>query len=317
VGSIARIPDPIKRSVYLRECSALMQVQEDLLHGEANKVIGASLKKREEKAAREPNAASDLPPMPPPMDGDPFFPTDPGAYFPPSEAGEMPPWEDAPSPKGPSGSAYQERDIVRLLILFGSQMLPEDKVTLGEYVLADLQESLGDFDNPLYGKIASECHALLLEGKHFDQHYFIQHPQSEVANLAIEVLAEPWEYSPNWEAVWNYPLQNQPMPEQNFTLDMRQSLDRFKLRKVQKNVRAQPRARSRSVPVGRARCHAPLHEDPAKAERNPQRDRQAAGDGGVGLKWGFVRSCPLPHKCPLPPPKKNASPAQPGRHPHS
>jgi DNA primase len=234
VGSIARIPDPIKRSVYLRECSSLMQVQEQLLHGEANKIIGASLKKREEKAAREPNAASDLPPIPPPMDGDPFFPTDPGAYFPPSEAGEMPPWEESPQQKGPSGSAYQERDIVRLLILFGSHILPEDKVTLGEYVLAEIEESLGDFDNPLYGKIAAECHAMLLEGKHFDQHYFIQHPQLEVANLAIEVLAEPWEYSPNWEAVWNYPLQNQPMPEQNFSLDMRQALDRFKLRKLQK-----------------------------------------------------------------------------------
>lgn len=234
VGSIARIPDPNKRSVYLKECSALMQVQEQVLHGEANKVIGAMLKKREEKAAREPNAASDLPSMPPPTDSDPLFPTDLNSYFPPSEAGEMPSPEDNASLIGMLGSSYQERDIIRLLIQFGSHILPEENVTLGEYVLADLQESLDDFDNPLYGKIASECHAMLLEGKSFDQNYFIQHPRLEVANLAIEVLAEPWEYSPNWEAVWNYPLQNQLMPEQNFTLDMRQALDRFKLRKVQK-----------------------------------------------------------------------------------
>jgi hypothetical protein len=55
-----------------------------------------------------------------------------------------------------------------------------------------------------------------------------------VANLAIDLLAEPWEFSPNWEAMWNYPLQNQVMPERNFPLDMKQALDRFKLQKVQK-----------------------------------------------------------------------------------
>ncbi len=107
-------------------------------------------------------------------------------------------------------------------------------MSVGEYLLADIEESLGDFDNPLYGRIAAECHAMLLEGRVFDQHHFIQHERSEVANLAIDLLAEPWEFSPNWEAMWNYPLQNQPMPERNFTLDMRQALDRFKLKKVQK-----------------------------------------------------------------------------------
>ena len=75
---------------------------------------------------------------------------------------------------------------------------------------------------------------MLVQGKVFDQHYFIKHESGEVANLAIDILAEPWEFSPNWEAMWNYPLQNQPMPERNFTQDMRQALDRFKLSKVQK-----------------------------------------------------------------------------------
>ncbi|MBK6993542.1 MAG: hypothetical protein IPH31_00945 [Lewinellaceae bacterium] len=123
---------------------------------------------------------------------------------------------------------------MRLLILYGQHILPEENITVGEYLLTDIEESLGDFDNSLYGKIAAECHALLVAGKIFDQHYFIQHESGEVANLAIDLLAEPWEFSPNWEAMWNYPLQNQPMPERNFTLDMRQALDRFKLRKVQK-----------------------------------------------------------------------------------
>jgi len=237
VGSIAKIPDPIKRSVYLRECSSLLEVPEEALYNEANKHISSTLKKKAEKEARKPEAASDLPPsMPSGFDGDEFFPPEFQGDFPPSEAGELPSgWErPAPASENRVNSAYQERDIVRLLVQFGSYVLPEENVSLGEYLLADIEESLGDFDNPLYGKIALECHTMLVEGKKFDQHYFIQHESSEIANLAIDVLAEPWEFSPNWEAMWNYPLQNQVMPEQNFGLDMRQALDRFKLLKVQK-----------------------------------------------------------------------------------
>ena len=240
VGSIAKIPDTIKRSVYLRECSSLLEVPEQALYSEANKLITNILKKREDKAARQPSAASDVPQSAPPTrGGDEFFPADMGGYFPPSEAGEMPPdWEtsqsSSPSADRKAGSEFQEHDIVRLLILYGQQVLPEENITVGEYVLSDIEDSLGDFDNPLYSKIATECHAMLKAGKIFDQHYFIQHESGEVANLAIDILAEPWEFSPNWEAMWNYPLQNQPMPERNFTLDMRQALDRFKLRKVQK-----------------------------------------------------------------------------------
>ncbi|MCC7465117.1 MAG: DNA primase [Saprospiraceae bacterium] len=239
VSSIARIPDPIKRSVYLKECSALLEVSEEVLHAEANKLIGQTIRKKEEKAARQPGAASDHSMPPPPVWSDDFTQaTDPGAFFPPTEAGELPPeWGEASAPRPVERKAaaeYQERDIIRLLIQFGGQVLPHEQTTVGEYVLADIEESLGDFDNPLYSRVAAECHALLMEGKSFDQHYFIQHESADVANLAIDVLAEPWEFSPNWEAMWNYPLQNQPMPERNFILDMKQALDRFKLKKVQK-----------------------------------------------------------------------------------
>jgi hypothetical protein len=47
-------------------------------------------------------------------------------------------------------------------------------------------------------------------------------------------LTSPWEYSPNWESKWNYPLQNQKMPDLNFDADVRYALDRFKFRKLLK-----------------------------------------------------------------------------------
>ena len=232
VASIAKIPDPIKRSVYLRECSNLLEVPEGVLVAEANKLITTSLKKRDEKAARQPEAASDSPSFMPSGE----WPSE----FPPMSADEeMPPDFGMPGvpvkeTRRQNIEAVQERDIVRMLILYGNSVLEVEKVTVAEFILADIEESLGNFDNPLYGKIAAECHDMVLQGKVFDQHYFIQHESNEVCELAINLIATPWEFSPNWEAMWNYPLQNQKMPDLNFDLDMKQALLRFKLQKVMK-----------------------------------------------------------------------------------
>lgn len=219
VSSIAKIPDPIKRSVYLKECSSLLDVSEQVLVSEANKLITGALKKREEKAARQPGAASDSPEAAP----DPNFPLA-GPEF-------ASPVRDKPVSRG---DEFQERDIVRLLVQYGDQMLEKEGISVAEYILADIEESLGDFDNPLYGRIASQCHDLLVRGETFDQNYFLQHDAQEIRDLAVDLLSAPWELSPNWEERWNYPLQNQPMPDLNFDTDTRQALDRFKLRKIQK-----------------------------------------------------------------------------------
>ncbi|MCE7923589.1 MAG: DNA primase [Haliscomenobacteraceae bacterium CHB4] len=228
VASIAKIPDPIKRSVYLKECSALLEVDEKTLHSETNKLITTTIKKREEKAARQPGAASDSPGPFPDYD----WPTElPPAPADADGAPEAPAAREKPMSRG---DEFQERDIIRLLVQFGSQLLEKEGITVAEYVLADIEESLGNFDNPLYGNIASECHALLVEGKTFDQNHFLHHEQKDFSDLAIDLLTSPFEMSPNWEDMWHYPLQNQQAPELNFDLDMRQALDRFKLRKIQK-----------------------------------------------------------------------------------
>lgn len=220
MGSIAKIPDPIKRGTYLRECAALLEVSEQVLHEETNKLITSAVRKKAEREARQPGAASDSPAEAPPPDV------------------PVPDWEPAIPIRAERpmqrGDEFQERDIVRLLVQFGDRVLAEEKTTVAELVLADIEESLGDFDNPLYGRIARECHTQLVQGQPVGQAFFVSHEAKEVRDLAIDLLSTPWEYSPNWETKWNYPLQNQPMPEQNFDTDMHKSLSLFKIRKLNK-----------------------------------------------------------------------------------
>ncbi len=50
VQSISKIPDPIKRSLYIKQCAQLMEVEEDILIAESNKIIAQVIKKKQQKA---------------------------------------------------------------------------------------------------------------------------------------------------------------------------------------------------------------------------------------------------------------------------
>ncbi|MBL7802526.1 MAG: hypothetical protein JNL02_02240, partial [Saprospiraceae bacterium] len=219
VASIARIPDPIKRSVYQKECASLLDVAEPALVEETNKLITQSLKKQEERKARAPEAASDSPDAQP----NPEVPVEDPAFVRPREKNMA------------RGDEYQERDIIRLLVQFGCQTLPEG-ISVAEYILADIEDSLGNFDNPLYGKIATECHDLMFQGRTPDVEFFLQHDNPAVRELAVDLMSSAWELSPNWEERYNYPLQNQKPPEENFDLDARKAVDLFKIRKIEKMI---------------------------------------------------------------------------------
>lgn len=258
LSSIAKIPDPIKRSAYLKECAALMEMPEATLLSETNRLItGALQKKSTSTAPREaparsapPPPASPVPPKPPapsaPAGQDEFFPTEeygipteafPGDAFPddwqpPSFAPDTAPPPTAPAKRAVGNLEFQERDIARLIVQFGHQHLEKEGVSVAEYLLADIEDSLEGFENTHYGQIAREAHAVLLRGEPLLQGHFLRHEAPHITSLAIDLISSPWEMSPNWEAMWNYPLQNQIAPELNFPEDARQALDRFKLQKL-------------------------------------------------------------------------------------
>lgn len=241
VSSIAKIPDPIKRSIYLKECSSLMAIDESILISESNKLINQDLKKREQKASRQPGAASDSGPAYAPASDD--WPTEPAptgsdAYDWPDDPTQTTPPRTAP-PRTDSATHHdvQERDIVRLLVQFGDQVLPNEGITVGEYLLADIEDSISSFENVRYGKMVSEAHTQASQGLPLSQAFFLHHENPEIAELAIEVISSPFEMSHNWEDRWQYPLQNQPKPELNFDADLKYSIDAFKIRKIEKMMK--------------------------------------------------------------------------------
>jgi DNA primase len=146
------------------------------------------------------------------------------------EGGEAP--LGRPPVKKSGKDEFQERDIARLLITYGGEVFDEENnISVAEYILANIQEVLDDFDSPAYLGIAQECLELLSKNQPVASQYFISHPDPNVSELAIDLIHSRHEYSPGWEEREIY-LNTQKMPDLNFSKDSLSALQRFKLRKI-------------------------------------------------------------------------------------
>ncbi len=232
VSSIARIPDPIKRSLYIKQCAATVDVSEQILVTESNKVVGQNIRKREQRNQRNNTYPRPTSGTSTPSTGSGEFPTQEPNI--PTDSEEYPTEAASPAQKQTTDpTAFKEKDIIRILISSGGMPFDqEEDMTVCAYVIQNIEEIIDDFDNKLYENIAKECRSLLQEGKQFDQQYFINHSDPAIGQLAIELIHSPFEYSPNWQEKWEITLQTQKAPEDNFTKDSIQSLYRFKLDKL-------------------------------------------------------------------------------------
>ena len=233
INSIAKIPDAIKRSVYIKECSRLLGIKEHVLVSESNKSIVQIINKRKQRrdrdtARKQREHEASFPNTEYPAQGE--------------EQGTGQQTDATPNKQNTKAAlkgAFQEKDLVRILISHGGEIFEDDEdennITVAEFLIGDIQESIDDFENKLYGKVVRECLQLLLENKTLTTEHFINHSDTAISQLAVDLIHTPYEFSPGWKER-DIVLQTQKDPEKNFTLDSIQSLLRFKLRKVMKTL---------------------------------------------------------------------------------
>ncbi len=166
VESIAKIPDSIKASVFVKECSLLLQMDERSLLTELNKIRLAKAKKNDQSA-----------------------------YKPVTET---PVTENIPI-KTESAEDTQEKEIVRLLITYGNKMIDWDGIAntyIGPFMISELSDV--EFENPESKNLVDIYRQELENGRLPDEPFFIHHPDRAVTDLAVSMVSTPYVLSENW-----------------------------------------------------------------------------------------------------------------------
>jgi len=246
VQSISRIPDAIKRSMYVKQCAQLMDISADLLTAESVKEIEKVKKKKEQKAyfdrKRQRSSTGNSAPFP--SSGAPF-PSNDGAFpnAPPPFSGDEAPFPDmggygeampdagmpAQAPKAARNDEFQEKDIIRILICFGTQIFEND-VTVTEYILNNIKDFIDKFDNLFYSSIIGE----FKNNHQLDTDYFLNHQDEQIKKIAKDVVTSPYHYSEAWEEKYEQPLNTQEMPDKNFLKDSIDAVRKLMIKKIDK-----------------------------------------------------------------------------------
>lgn len=179
VRSIAIIPDAIVRSVYVKECSGILNVDERVLYTEINKIIH----KRKEEAWKR-NQRPD--------------------FNEPEPAAKMA--ENSGFLRSANECDLEERALVRLLLNFGTEVLFKDKdeneqevlTYVGAFIISELQRDELESVNPLY-QLVFDQYGNNLNNENFDaKTFFRDHTNDKVSQLAADILSEPYEESKIW-----------------------------------------------------------------------------------------------------------------------
>lgn len=273
VSSVAKIPDQIKRSIFMKTIASRWELDEQIIIQETNKLM---LAKMNQTAPRPPQRTGNIPPenrpstkpiakTPPPSNGG-WDDLPPGVTF--SDDVGLPPMPsfdemdnfggqgfdvDVPfdpmegpgmqvstpakeQTDSPTTDSFQEKDITRVLMEFGDKKL-EGQTTVGAYIIAEMIDLLDEFDSPLYAKIISEYGDALITGRHLALSHWTSHTDPLISSLAAGFGVSDFVYSENWEKRFDILLITQKKPEENFIRDTISAVNRLKMKKVQRMLR--------------------------------------------------------------------------------
>lgn len=200
VHSISHIPDALNRNVYIQETSRLMDVSEELLYQELNKLIVDKVKKQNK---RQKATATNTH----------------------TEVAEKVSGEQQKVTWGKS--IKQEQEVIKCLLSFGSYDYNGEQ-TVAEYLLGELSEI--EWESESCRKVLTIYQQYLEnQQEHPPDEVFTQHDDQHVQQMAVDSLTQHYELSENWEEKIGKVVKG---PEDNYTKDVKSALNHLKLKKI-------------------------------------------------------------------------------------
>ncbi len=175
VETISVIPDSIFRITYVKECSRLLDMPEQTLTNELNKMLRAKLKKTlgiEENVVTETDTTT------------------------------TPKQDETVEDQLPAGY-YQERELVKLLLMYGREMIVDERkdeedqlvyeqVSVAQFIIDDLKNDGCLFLDPVNRKVFDLIDRAIDEGNIPDDQFFVSNEDEAIAQLAADLLSSPY-----------------------------------------------------------------------------------------------------------------------------
>jgi len=172
VSSVALIPDRIARSLYIKECSRLLKVDEQILYYEISRI-----RKKNGDQSRDSRL----------------------------QHGETP-TQSAIDQSNKNKILYDhqtcEYEIIRLMLNYGNEKLTfednENNISVATYIINQLKEDELSLDNEQYKIIFDEIVTLIENTGVFSEKPFINHPNPQISTIAVNMLTEIYQLSTIW-----------------------------------------------------------------------------------------------------------------------
>ena len=177
VKSIAVIPEAITRTVYIKECSTVLEVSEPILYHEVDKL-------RHQKSFQDRNkypGPEDLP-VPPPLIVKPL--------------------------QNETVTYYSEEAVVKWLLKYGSVEFErtinkedgkEEMLTVSDYIVREITSDDLQFDDTVCSKIFADFQFHVEHGLITGEKQFVKHEDPEISRLSANLLSEPHQLSKIWK----------------------------------------------------------------------------------------------------------------------
>ncbi len=180
IGSVSVIPDAITRSVYIKECSSLLGVGEEVLYTEVRKQKrqqNDDVRKKTEIAQRRAATKQAQPKT--------ILEVQPGKT---------------------KKLVIEERELLRYLLKFATTPIFEIEeehkkprvVLTGEFIIDEIEKDDLGADNKTFNFMLNEVKNKIGDESFNPLKYFVNHPNEKVSKLASDLLSEKFVESKRW-----------------------------------------------------------------------------------------------------------------------
>jgi len=171
IRSISVIPDTVTRSVYIKECSRMLDTEERILYSQVYKLRKKRAEDRYRRETRQEEVKIQSTPLP-------------------SFIKEV-------------YSEEQEKLLVRFLLQYGNERLYEiqdehagqEYISVAEYVINEILNDELEFRNLLFRKVFEEVNNFIQTGEIIELKHFVNHEDPNVSQLAVDLLSSPYSLS--------------------------------------------------------------------------------------------------------------------------